>query len=410
MKILLNNFLILLTLLGVSWSLVSFAQQNGIDDKYNFSGSYNRIRGTESCLFTAHQTGNKVVGRMNFFDPRIQGTYSGTITKGVIEATVTWEVAPDHLKNVKLLRLQKFTGRDYPELALFDNPNYKTNNRVRPKLVYALEKKATTNTSSAHVAATAKKSNETVKIRVDYKFIYLPSTADWPKEFLSELKVYRPDLALYGTGSIRADRETASGTTEIKSIGNLPNRVFDIPKGRATTKSVRFYYDSKKNLAWGKNKRFYNFSKDAELPATYQHTDKQLVEVSKKGVGVNPSAVKEINNFTPEHIIKVDFKREFIVNRAALEGKTERVLISAHSHLSHKLPVRDIVFGNQHRKVYLHELGVINKLNNKEKFQNDIHDANNKRIGVSLDPPIYYFTDVDNGPMIAFTIEVIDEN
>ncbi|MCH7396708.1 hypothetical protein MM236_01860 [Belliella sp. DSM 107340] len=408
MKSFKNKLKWMLTLLCVTWGFVSSAQQRGIDEKYNFSGSFNRVRGTQSCLFTANQTGNKVVGRLNFSDPRVQGNYTGTISNGVVHATITWVSAPDDLKKATFLRLQKFTGRDFPELSLFDNASYKTNNRIRPKIVYALEKKVFGNESPPKATAPTVNSNQTVRIRVEYKFIYLPSSAEWSKEFFNELKVVRPSLALYGTGSIRADRETASGTTEIKSVGNLPNRVFDIPKSRPTTKGFRFYYDSKKNLAWGKNKRFYKFSKDAELDETYQHSDKPLVTVDKKGVGVNPSTIKEINNFTPEYIIKVDFKREFIVNKAALEGKTERVLISAHSHLSHKLPVRDIVFGNQHRKVYLHELGEISKLNNKEKFQNDIHDANNRRIGVSLDPPIYYFTNVDNGPMIAFTIEVLD--
>jgi hypothetical protein len=408
MKQLHNKLKLMLTLLCLSFTVIGSSQQRGIDEKYPFSGSYNRVRGTESCLFTANQTGTKVVGRLNFSDPRVQGNYTGTLTKGVVHATITWVSAPDDLKDATFLRIQKLTSRDYPEISLYDNASYKTNNRIRPKISYALEKKDFGAASRPQTPVAATNANDKVRVRVDYKFIYLPSTAVWPKEFLSELKVVKPTLALYGTGSIRADRETASSTTEIKSVGNLPNRVFDIPKSRPTTKGFRFYYDSKKNLSWGKNKRFYKFSKDAELDATYQHSDKPVVRVDSKGVGVNPSAIKEINNFTPEYIIKVDFKREFLVNRAALEGKTERVLISAHSHLSHKLPVRDIVFGNQHRKVYLHELGVISKLNNKEKFQNDIHDADNKRIGVSLDPPIYYFTNVDNGPMIAFTIEILE--
>lgn len=136
-----NKLKLMFTLLCVTWGFVSTAQQRGIDEKYNFSGSFNRVRGTQSCLFTANQTGNKVVGRINFSDPRVQGNYTGTITNGVVHATINWVSAPDDLKKATFLRLQKFTGRDFLELSLFDNANYKTNNRVRPKIVYALEKK-----------------------------------------------------------------------------------------------------------------------------------------------------------------------------------------------------------------------------------------------------------------------------
>ncbi len=531
MKTLIKKLKSAIFFLCTIWGFTASAQQGNIDQNFNFSGSFNRMHGTESCLFTAHQQGNTVTGRINFSNPRVQGNYTGTITNGVVHATITWVAAPNDLTNATYLSLQKFNTNNYVNLSFYDNIGYKTNNRIRSSVTYALEKKVfntTTSNNRSNVSpikdakkiggfylieglvdakgikrdiyvevkdipnssdrtksmvvasiightydlgnsrkffqgtadgdninviidlifeqnirtANAKgrvaelstglhlvapkfnypmkkvteviarsegnKLSQTVKIRVDYKFIYLPSTAEWPQDFLKELSVIKPALALYGTGSIRADRETASGSTQIKSVDNLADRVFDIPKSRVVEKGERFYFDSQKNLAWGKNKRFYKFSKDAELDESYHQGDKSVVRADSKGVAVNPSAIKEINNYTREYIIKVDFKREFIVNRAALEGKTERVAITAHSHLSHKLPVRDIVFGNKHRKVYLHELGVINKLNNKEKFQNDIHDADNKRIGVSLDPPIYYFTDVDNGPMIAFTIEIID--
>lgn len=142
------KLILMMTLLCMTWSFMSFAQQRGIDEKYNFSGSFNRVRGTQSCLFTANQTGNKVVGRINFSDPRVQGNYTGTITNGVVHATITWVSAPDDLKKATFLRLQKFTGRDFPELSLFDNASYKTNNRVRPKIVYALEKKVFGSTST----------------------------------------------------------------------------------------------------------------------------------------------------------------------------------------------------------------------------------------------------------------------
>lgn len=143
-----NKLKLMLTLLCLTWCFVSSAQQRGIDEKYNFSGSFNRVRGTQSCLFTASQTGNKVVGRINFSNPRIQGNYTGTITNGVVHATITWVSAPDDLKKATFLRLQKFTDRNFPELSLFDNANYRTNNRVRPKIVYGLEKKVFGSTST----------------------------------------------------------------------------------------------------------------------------------------------------------------------------------------------------------------------------------------------------------------------
>lgn len=514
-----NKLKFLLTLLCLTWGLVSSAQQRGIDEKYNFSGSFNRVRGTQSCLFTASQTGNKVVGRINFSNPRIQGNYTGTITNGVVHATITWVSAPDDLKKATFLRLQKFTDRNFPELSLFDNANYRTNNRVRSKIVYGLEKKvfgststtaqnnpssvANSNTkaardiggyyriegmtdatgtkrnlfvnvrnfpddkdkskaygealiigeaygigspqgklfgyetngdnvtvmfdpifeqnkkvtmangrivntsggmslvaprlayrmvkvSQAEAERESKKLSPTVKVRVEYKFIYVNDSFEWPKTALNSTQTFYSsfDRAIYGTGSIKATLETSSSTTAIKSIGNLSERVFDAPKSRPVTKGFKsYYFEKKNNLAWGRGKGngygFYKFAKDAEFPKP--HND----------------------SHTGEFLIEMGYKREFEVPRASLEGKDQRVGIQVSAHLSNSAGTGDITFGNMHRKVYLHELGVTGKLSEGEKYVNNVKHENK----ISTDP-IYYTASVTKGPFlvtfVVFTVEIIE--
>lgn len=254
-----------------------------------------------------------------------------------------------------------------------------------PTVAYKLEK-----TNKGIAEREGIKLSPTVKVRVEYKFIYLPSSFRWDTDVLN---VYHSlgktlPIALYGTGNIRAHRETSSSSVELKNIGNLSARVFDIPASRVANKHLKYYYDKNKNLSWGGGDRFhvygfYKFAKDAEM---------------KSGD----------SDYSDPAIFPIERVREFEVNRAALEGKSERVVITVHYHLSNKLGSGDINFGNKERKVYLHELGNVSKLNETEKYNNDIFDSNDRRIGVSLEPYIYYFIPSVKGPLVAFTIEIIE--
>ena len=259
---------------------------------------------------------------------------------------------------------------------------------VAPKLAYRMVK-----ISQAEAERESKKLSPTVKVRVEYKFIYLATSLYWDKSFLNYTLTDAGSIALYGTGSIRAYRETSSSTTELKAIGNSPARVFDIPKSRAATKHNLSYFDKSKNRSWGGINYhffgFYSFAKDAEL--------------------------QKVGDLTPDAIFPVDRFMEFEVNRAALEGKTERIAINGHAHLSNTLPLGDANFGNMHRKVYLHELTDPSKLTEDEKkFNRKLEGKGHPNAANFVSPPYYFFAVKRDqkfktpAVMIAFTVEIID--
>ncbi|MDR7128966.1 hypothetical protein J2X69_001301 [Algoriphagus sp. 4150] len=238
------------------------------------------------------------------------------------------------------------------------------------------------------------KLSPTVKVRVEYKFIYLAGSTYWDKSFLNYVLTDEASIALYGTGSIRAYKETSSNTTELKATNNAPARVFDIPKSRASSKHNLSYYDKIKNRSWGGINYhffgFYSFAKDADMP--------------KSGEGVTRPALFPVDRFL-----------EFEVNRAALEGKTERVAINGQAHLSNALPLGDANFGNIHRKVYLHELRDQTKLTDDEKkFNRILEGQGHHNAGALVSPPYYFFAVKRDqqfktpAVMIAFTVEIIE--
>lgn len=257
-----------------------------------------------------------------------------------------------------------------------------------PTVGYKLEK-----TNKGIAEREGVKLSPTVKVRVEYKFIYLSSSLLWDTSVGNAFHGLAKNLpiALYGTGSIRAYRETSSGSLEIKSLGNTPLRVFDIPKSNSLNKHESYYFDKKKNLSFGGRSPiyfgFYKFAKDAEMEKSSEYSN--------------------------QAIFRVDRVREFEVNRAALEGKTERIAINGQAHLSNKLASGDINFGNIHRKVYLHELNDISKLTNYEQYYNRLQEGKGvAEHGPALvNPPYYFFANLPgmNPPiMISFTVEVID--
>ncbi|WP_439487949.1 hypothetical protein [Algoriphagus sp.] len=256
---------------------------------------------------------------------------------------------------------------------------------VAPKLGYKMIK-----ISQAEAERESKKLSATVKVRVDYKFIYVNDSFEWPKSALNSTQAFYSsfDRAIYGTGSIKATLETSSSTIQVKSVGNLPERVFDAPKSRPVSKGYKsYYFEKKNNLAWGRGKGsgygFYKFAKDAEF------------------------AKPQNNTHTGEFLIEVGYKREFEVPRAALEGKDQRVGIQVSAHLSNAAGTGDITFGNMNRKVYLHELGVASKLSEEEKYVNYV--MHEKKISTD---PIYYTAGITRGPFlvtfVAFTVEIVE--
>ncbi|MCE7056435.1 hypothetical protein LZF95_17255 [Algoriphagus sp. AGSA1] len=259
---------------------------------------------------------------------------------------------------------------------------------VAPKLGYKMIK-----ISQAEAERESKKLSATVKVRVEYKFIYLSSSLFWDTSVGNSFHglAKKLPIELYGTGSIRAYRETSSGTSELNSLGNTPARVFDIPKSRSQNKHDIYYFDKEKNLTFGGSRPiyfgFYKFAKDAELEKSNDHSN--------------------------QAIFRVDRVREFEVNRAALEGETERVAINGQAHLSNKLASGDINFGNIHRRVYLHELTNPRKLTNYEQYYNRMQEGKGEaEHGPPLvNPPYYFFANLGgmNPPiMISFTVEIID--
>ncbi len=260
---------------------------------------------------------------------------------------------------------------------------------VAPKLGYKMIK-----ISQAEAERESKKLSATVKVRVEYKFIYLAGSTYWDKSFLNYVLTDEASIALYGTGSIRAYKETSSNTTELKATNNAPARVFDIPKSRASSKHNLSYYDKTKNRSWGGINNhffgFYSFAKDADMP--------------KSGEGVTRPALFPVDRFL-----------EFEVNRAALEGKTERVAINGQAHLSNALPLGDANFGNIHRKVYLHELKDQTKMTDDEKkFNRILEGQGHPHAGALVSPPYYFFAVKRDqqfktpAVMIAFTVEIIE--
>ncbi|WP_192348348.1 hypothetical protein [Algoriphagus sp. Y33] len=256
---------------------------------------------------------------------------------------------------------------------------------VAPKLGYKMIK-----ISQAEAERESKKLSATVKVRVEYKFIYVNDSFEWPKSALNSTQAFYSsfDRAIYGTGSIKATLETSSSTTPVKSVGNLSDRVFDAPKSRPVSKGYKsYYFEKKNNLAWGRGKGsgygFYKFAKDAEFPKPQNNTH------------------------TGEFLIEVGYKREFEVPRAALEGKDQRVGIQVSVHLSNAAGTGDITFGNMRRKVYLHELGLESKLTEDEKRINYV--MHEKRISKN---PIYFIASVTKGPFlvtfVAFTVEIVE--
>lgn len=259
---------------------------------------------------------------------------------------------------------------------------------VAPKSAYRMVK-----ISQAEAERESKKLSPTVKVRVEYKFIYLGSSTYWDRSFLNYVLTDEGSIALYGTGSIRAFRETSSNTTELKAIGNASARIFDIPKSRASSKSDLSYFDKTKNRSWGGIYDdffgFYSFAKDADMP--------------KSEEGVTRQAIFPVNRFL-----------EFEVSRAALEGKTERIAIDGHAHLSNALPLGDANFGNMNRRVYLHELTDQRKLTEDEKKFNRKLEGKLPSAGALVSPPYYFFAVKKDqrfktpAVMIAFTVEIIE--
>ncbi|MFD2037356.1 hypothetical protein ACFSKL_21340 [Belliella marina] len=259
-------------------------------------------------------------------------------------------------------------------IAIGSNATY----LVAPILSYKMVK-----ISQAEADRESKKLSPTVKVRVDYKFIYISGSFYWPRSALNGVQVFWSSLdrSLYGTGNIKATLETSSSTTSLKSIGNLSERVFDIPKSRPIESGFKRYYFEKKNNLSNNGFGFYKFAKDAEL------------RNDANSGNTNP------------YIVQVDYKREFEVPRAALEGNTQRFGISVNAHLTNKAGTGDVVFGNMNRKVYLHEL---NKLTEDEKKINRIVGTNEVNSN-----PIYYTANVKKysniSAMVVFTIEIIEQ-
>lgn len=328
---------------------------------------------------------------------RLQGHFTGKVeNNGIIHGTVNWSVAPEDVKKATYFQLYKRAGHDQLDMAFYDNPGYKTNSRARSNLfLSANTQKQNTQSGNAGKtsASTTPKKNDKVKVRVDYKFIYLESSLHWDKSFLNNARIDKASVQLYGTGSIRAFSETSSGSNEIKAIGNANARVFDIPKSRVATKYNLHYYDSKKDRSWGgkynKVLGFYSFARDAEIR-------------------------KSVPEYSSPAIFPVNKRLEFEVNRTALEGRTERVMIDGQAHLSNKILSGDATFGNIHRKVYLHEIANQSKLTKEEKiFNRKLEGKGHANAGTLVDAPYYYFAikrDKDNIPavMIAFTVEIIE--
>ena len=256
---------------------------------------------------------------------------------------------------------------------------------IAPKQGYKMIK-----ITQAEAERESKKLSATVKVRVDYKFIYVNNSFEWPKSALNTTQSFYSsfDRAIYGTGSIKATLENSSSTIPVKSVGNLSDRVFDAPKSRPVSKGHKsYYFEKKNNLAWGRGKGnrygFYKFAKDAEFAKPHD------------------------DSHTGEFLIEVGYNREFEVPRAALEGRDQRVGIQVSAHLSNAAGTGDITFGNMHRKIYLHELGEVSKLTEGEKMINYL--MNEKKTNTN---PIYYIASINRGSVlvtfVAFTVEVVE--
>jgi hypothetical protein len=255
---------------------------------------------------------------------------------------------------------------------------------VAPKLGYKMIK-----ISQAEAERESKKLSATIKVRVDYKFIYVSGSYFWDKSVVNGMEGFWTglDRALFGTGSIKATLEKSSGTVPVPSRGNLPERVFDIPQSRAVSSGfVRNYFESKNNLSWGQGSEgfgFYKFAKDSEIK-----------------LDANSGS-------TNAYIIPVNYKREFVVPRATLKGDTERLGIAINAHLTNKAKTGDVNFGNSNRKIFLHELNDLNKLTAAEKFLNRIIGTNQIN-----NNPVYYMANTSKNStttsMVVFTVEVID--